>query len=256
MTETPLDRAHAAMEAAPDDDGARLRFFDRLAEAELYLLLERPAEGETIDPRVFDTDDGRFLIAFDQEERLASFAGAADYAALSGRRLAAMVAGSDLGLALNPEVAPSTVLLPPAALDWLAELLSDAPAEADLQLEEVAAPAGLPEPLLNALDAKFAAMAGRARSAFLARVQYAGGGTGHLLAFLGTAPGAEGALARAVHEALQFSGLDAAALDVGFVRDSDPIAARLARVALRFDLPEPEAPSRLAGDADTPPRLR
>ena len=41
--ETPLDAAHAAMEAAPEDDAARLRFYERLADSELFLLLRRGA---------------------------------------------------------------------------------------------------------------------------------------------------------------------------------------------------------------------
>jgi len=40
MDETPLDTAHAAMMAAPENDAARLRFYERMADAELYLLLE------------------------------------------------------------------------------------------------------------------------------------------------------------------------------------------------------------------------
>ncbi len=36
---TPLDTAHAAMEAAPADDAARLRFYERLADSEMFLLL-------------------------------------------------------------------------------------------------------------------------------------------------------------------------------------------------------------------------
>ena len=41
MTElTPLDRSPCRDEAAPDDDAARLRFYERLADVELFLLLE------------------------------------------------------------------------------------------------------------------------------------------------------------------------------------------------------------------------
>ena len=40
MTElTPLDTAHDAMQAAPEDDRARLRFYERLADSELFLML-------------------------------------------------------------------------------------------------------------------------------------------------------------------------------------------------------------------------
>ena len=49
MTEmTPLDTVHAAMEAAPQDDAARLRFYERLADSELFLLLTEEAQGDNI----------------------------------------------------------------------------------------------------------------------------------------------------------------------------------------------------------------
>ena len=75
MTElTPLDLAHAAMEAAPEDDAARLRFFERLADSELFILLDKEPEGERISPQVFDTGEGQFVLVFDRQERLAQFA--------------------------------------------------------------------------------------------------------------------------------------------------------------------------------------
>ena len=42
---TPLDMAHALMDAAPEDDAARLRFYERVADGELFLLLETEVEG-------------------------------------------------------------------------------------------------------------------------------------------------------------------------------------------------------------------
>ncbi len=261
MTEqTPLDLAHAAMEAAPEDETARLRFYERLAEGQVFLLLAGEPEGEAVTPELFDVADARFVLVFDREERLAQFTGRiSPYVALSGRTVAGMLAGQGIGLALNPEVAPSQILLPPEAVDWLAETLSDGPAEGEARPEEITPPAGLPDALLTALDAKLALAGGLARFAYLVGVTYAGGGRGHLLGFVGTAPGAEPALARAINEALTFSGLEAAALDVAFFAASDPMAAVLARHGLRFDLPEPPAAETRAApgsDPDKPPILR
>ena len=127
---TALDTAHAAMSAAPEDDAARLRFYARLAEAELFVLLEREAEGEVLSPRLFDLADGPVVLVFDREERLAAFTGApAPYAALPGRVVARMLGGQGIGLGLNLEVAPSALLLPPAAVDWLAGMLGQVPEE-------------------------------------------------------------------------------------------------------------------------------
>jgi hypothetical protein len=259
MTETALDRALAAMDAAPGDEAVRLRFFDRLAGAELFLLLEAEAGDEAISPRIFPVDGTPFVIAFDTEERLSDFAGGiAPYAALSGRALAPMLAAEGLGLALNPEVSPAATVLPPEALEWLAATLAERPREIEAKPVSLGRPAGLPDALIAALDAKLATAEGLARHAWLAAVAYDDGRRGHLLAFVDAAPGAEPALARAVGEALTFSGVEAGELDVAFFRAPDPVMARIAKVGLRFDLPVPAIAARSAPgmDPDRPPRLR
>ena len=260
--QTPLDHAHAAMEAAPDDDTSRLRFFDRLAEAELFLMLAREADGDQAEPELFDLGDTRYVLVFDTEDRLSRFAGReVPYAALSGRSIAAMLTGQGIGLAINPDVAPSSTLLPDTAVDWLADTVAQAPKEAEARPEQFNAPSALPEVLLQAIDAKLRTAIGLARRGYLAEVIYDTGTKSHLIGFTGTVPGAESALARAIQEALVFSGLEAAALDVVFLRDSDPVTAQLARVGLRFDLPEPAAPERAeavapGSDPEKPPILR
>lgn len=260
MTETALDRAHAAMEATPEDDAARLRFFDGLAGAELFLLLEAEAEGDAVTPRTFPLEGADYVLAFDTEERLSAFAGAiAPYAAISGRTLAPMLAGEGLGLALNPEVAPSATFLQPDTLAWLAATLAGRPAEVEARPVSVAPPGGLPDALLAALDAKLATAGGLARHAWLVAVTYADGRTGHLLGFVDAVAGAEPGLAAAAGEALTFSGVEAGELDVSFFRASDPVMARIAKVGLRFDLPEPQsvaAPEAPGMNPDRPPRLR
>ncbi len=259
---TPLDQAHAAMEAAPGDDALRLRFYDRLAGSELVLLLEAEPEGERIRPAIFPVEDQRFVLVFDREERLTAFAeGAAPYAALSGRALAGMLAGQGIGLGVNLGVAPSSILIEAASVDWLADTLAAAPEEVEERPETLQPPAGLPEALLTALDARLATAEGLARNAYLVAATYAGGRRGHLMAFVDAVPGAEPALARAVGDALTFSGIEAGTLDVGFFRASDAFAARLARVGLRFDLPEASTAEQVVGaapgmDPDRPPRLR
>ncbi|MDX5350173.1 MAG: SseB family protein, partial [Paracoccaceae bacterium] len=109
-------------------------------------------------------------------------------------------------------------------------------------------------------DAKLARAGGLAAAAVLAGVVYSDGRRGHLLAFLDAAPGAEGALARAMQEALVFSGVEAGELDVAFLAPDDPAARALVAVGLRFDLPAPEvkdlAPAAPGMDPSRPPKLR
>ena len=55
---TLLDAAHAAVSADPENEALRLRFFERLADGEMIVLLEREAVGDRLEPRVFALEDG------------------------------------------------------------------------------------------------------------------------------------------------------------------------------------------------------
>lgn len=238
--DTPLDQAHAAMMAAPGEDAPRLRFFERLADAELFLLLAEDSDGVTIRPAIFRLAEGDVALAFDREDRLAAFSDAAvAYAALPGRIVARELAGQGLGLGLNLGVAPSSFLLDANGLGWLDRTLGHGPDRAEARPVAFHKPLGLPEALLCALDQKLARLAGLASFAILVGVTYEGGRRGHMLAITGAAPDAEPALAKAVSEALIFSGLDAGELDVAFLDEGAPTLSAIAAMGLRFDLPEP-----------------
>ncbi len=259
---TELDTAHAAMDANPSDDAARLRFYERLADSELFLLLASEPEGDDdITPEVIEADDVQYVLVFDREERLAEFTERlASYAGVSGRGLAQMLAGQGIGMAVNLGQ-PSSILIPPTAIDWLVETLANSPQQEMARPVEITAPKGLPEHLVTGLDRKLATAAGLAQSAVLAGVTYDTGARSHMLAFVGAVEGAEEALARAVAEALTFSGIDAGMLDVTFVPSQSDIAERFARVGLVFTLPEPQADPAPAGanpgmDPNRPPKLR
>ncbi len=263
MTEpTLLDRAHAEMQADPDNDAKRLRFYETLVGCELFLLLSEEAQGDTLSPEVFDVADGRFVLSFDREERLSQFVGdTAPFAALSGRSIVQMLSGQGVGLALNPDVAPSSYLLSDDALVWLNTTVSQAPEALDVRLQSVVSPTNVPEDLLRALDVKLAAAGGLAETAYLSGTVQDGGAHGHILGFVDARDGAEAGLAQLVGEALSFSDVAAGMLDVGFFAANDPIVERLAAVGLRFDLPKPakvtvSAPAAPGSDPERPPKLR
>ncbi len=257
--ETRLDVAYAATQLDTDDDTARLTFFEVLAGTELFLLLDAEPVGDQIKPRVLEMYDESFVMAFDLHSRMTDLTEeAVPYAAVSGRVLAEMLAPQSIGIALNIDVAPSSTFILGEEVVWLNDTLSHAPEEMEQGIEEIFAPKGLPEAVLTGLDARLAASAGLAHSAYLVGARYQGGGQGHLLGIIDAVPGAEPALARAVSEVLSFSGLEAATLDVAFFAASDPVTAKLAKEGLRFDLPEPEvaqAPTHPGMDPDKPPRL-
>lgn len=257
---TPLDQAHAVMEASPEDDLTRLRFYERLADAELVVPLVREPEGQDVEPQTFSVECGEVVVAFDSEERLGAFVEApVAYVGMAGRALAGMLAEQGLGLGLNLAVAPSQTLLPAEAVAWLAGMLAHRPHEVAEHPREVSAPVDLSEELTSALGAKIATMTGLARTAYMAHVRYEGGREAHLLAFVAPFPGSEAALAQAVGEAVVFSGLEAGSVDVMFLSDGEALARRLSQAALRLDLPQGDpqpSPAAPGTDPDRPPRLR
>lgn len=263
---TPLDRAHAEMTADPEAALPRLRFYETLAEGELVVLLEaEPEPGAEAVPALFPTEESTLVLAFDSEARLAEFAeGAAPYAALPGRALIELLAAQGFGLGLNFGTATSEFLMPASAVTWLAGVLANRAAEVEALPQAFSAP-DLPQSLLLALDRKLARAAGLAEYALLIGADWPER-RGLLLAFVGAKDGAERALAQAAGEALSFSGLDDEApdlhLDVAFLASEDPALDRFKGLALRFDLPEPEAAQALSrplppgSDPAKPPRLR
>lgn len=259
---TPLDQAHARMVAAPEDDAARLRYYEALADADLVLWLETEPDGQAVAPRVIDMDDGPVVLAYDLEDRLAEVAGApVPYAALPGRVIAAQLAGQGVALGVNLGAEAPAFLVPPEALAWLAGVLDRAPEPAQARPVEFRAPGALPQALVDLLTQRLLRAGGLAQGALLAGVSYDDGRRGHMLAFVGAPDAAQAALARMAAEALAFSGIEAGEMDVAFLSADDPATAAMARVARAFDMPAPAAPPAAAPsapgmDPDRPPRLR
>jgi hypothetical protein len=249
--ETPLDAAHRAAEAAPDDAALRLRFHERVLDAELLLLLAEEA-GERLRPEVFELPEGRFALAFDRDERLADFVGApAPFAALSGRRLVGLLAGQGVGIGLNLGAASAT-LLAAEAVGWLAEMSRRGPSEIERRLRGVTAPAA-PPALTEALAAKLAAMSDAVATAYLVGARFEGG-EGLLLALIGVRAAFQPDVAAAIGEAVAFA--DGAELDVLFVEKDAPVIALLARTGLRLAAAAPVPAAAPGGDPARPPRLK
>ncbi|MFM2391964.1 MAG: hypothetical protein RLZZ437_3519 [Pseudomonadota bacterium] len=259
---TDLDDAYAAMVAAPDgDDAPRLRYYAALSDGEMILVLETEAERGNVTPKVFEIEEGPVVLAFDSEDKLAAFAaGTVPYAALPGRVIAQQLAGQGIGLAVNLG-APSMMLFPPDAVEWLADTLAQEVAEAEAVPVAFAAPMGIPAGFLDVLRAKLARARGRAGMAVLSAVTYADGRRGHVLGLIDAQAGAEAGLARAVNEALIFSGLDAGEMDVVFLPASDTRAGLMQVQGLVLDMTAAapvvaDAPKPPGFDPDKPPKLR
>jgi hypothetical protein len=245
--DTQLDRAHEAMQANLEDDAARMGFYQAVADAELFLLLAGEPEGGNIEPELLEMDGERFALVFDAEWRLANFTEehlpgqALPFAALPGRAIAGLLEGQKIGLGLNLGVAPSSILIPDAALTWLASALAQTPEQVATAITGITAPESLPDALVTALIAKLTPAGGLAQGAALATAQFSDGSASPILGFIAPMPGAEEALARAAQEALTFSGVEDLALEVGFFSPHSTEAQSFASIGQPIPLPAPQA---------------
>lgn len=262
MNETAIDRAFRAMEAEPENAAAQARFHERVLDAELHLLLEvEPDTDERLRPLIFEIPEGRFVLAFDRDERLAGFVSEPmPCAVLAGRRLVEMVAGHGLGLGLNLGDAPSATLLPAEAVDWLASMAEGAPEQIESAARRLGPPRSATPELIEALDHKLAAMAGVIGAAHLVEADYADGGRALLLLLAGVPDAAQAGVAAGIAETARLGG--GAALDVAFLDEEASALASARERGITFELPRalpderPERPAAPGVDPDRPPNLR
>jgi hypothetical protein len=256
VMETPYDLAHRALQQDPESESSRLRLHERILDAELLLLLADEAAGDALRPEIYEVADGRFALAFDRDERLAEFVGApAPFVALSGRQLVTLLAGQGVGLAMNLG-SDSAALLPPQAVDWMARMVADIPEEEEAHVAAVRPPAHVPQPLLDALGPKLAAMAGVVEAAHLVEARH-GAEFGLMLVLSGVPALARDGAVQGVAEAVRFAAVELS-LDVTFLDPGDPGFDAVVRVGVAFEPPPDTRPALSAPGSDParPPKLR
>lgn len=252
------------MAASPEDEAARRAYYQCLADTELLLLLAEEPHGDNLKPEVFDLTDGRFALVFDTAERLAEFGGGrvVPFAELTGRILADMLRGRNIGMVLNPGVAPSEFMMSPDAVNWMNQALGAAPSEVSRRVTAILGASTLPDPVCDLIAAKLETAAGLVGQAWLASASYDSGEEGQLLGFVDAYDDARAALGQAAAEALAFSGMDGAGIEVGFFRAGTPIAEQLSAsarpVPLSLPAEEPRTAKRQApgSDPERPPILK
>lgn len=252
---TELDLAQERANAGGETE--RLAFFRLFSDTPFFLLLEREAAGEVMDPRIFTLDEGPLVLAFDREERLALMGeGPQSHAEIPGRVLARLLADQGLGLGLNlGSDSASEMLLPATAMVWLRDVL-------DSRLEARLAPLTSLAPPMPELLAHVQAIMATAPVAWggLAKAVWVCTAEGiDLLLVEGAAPESEPALARALAEALAFAGHGSGrGVEIAFAAPGSRGA-----IAVRTEWPArpdpgPEASVRAAPgmDGSRPPILR
>ncbi len=252
---TPLDRAHAAMTAAPDDEAPRRAYLALLAGHELLIALRDDGAKGAVEPESVEIEGTTFVIAHDGDARLAAGRqGAVARLAATGAEIARLLAPEGLGLILNPGAPEVAFVLDPEGVRWLAAEAGDPPRTQERPLGAFGPPAIASPAALAALDARLAEAGALVRRAALAGARDAEGLPTLVLALAGVPAEAEAGLAEGLGALLRLAGAQGARADILFLPEAGPEFAAIAAAGLVFEPPAPAAPAP-PGTAG-PPRLR
>ncbi len=268
---TDIDRAYSEM--ITGGEAELLRFYQVLAGSGLFVLLDAPDGNEVPEPKIIPVEAGHYVLVFDLKDRVTELTGYdAPTSRVTGREVFQLMRGRGIGVAVNMGEAPSAMLIPGDAIDWICDTLDDAagkapapapaPAPAAGRFKALLAPHNFPDTLQLALNDKLGPVADLYDRALLLRAEYDDGQSGYLLAFSVVEEGNRGAIAASVNDALAtFRGKEIA-LDIAFLASDEPLLDRIGRVAtpLRPEgarRPEGGPSNRLsAPNAGTPRPLR
>ncbi|WP_347311230.1 SseB family protein [Defluviimonas sp. SAOS-178_SWC] len=239
---TAIDRAYSEMISGGEAE--LLRFYRVLAGSNLFVLLDPSDADEAPEPKIIPVEGGHYVLVFDLKERVTELTGYdAPTSRVTGRDVFNLIRGRDIGVAVNMGDAPSAMLIPGDAIDWICDTLEDTasktpvPASASGRFKALLAPHNFPDTLLLALNDRLATLSDAYDKALLLRAEYDDGQSGYLVAFSAVEDGDRGMIAASVNDALaSFRGKDVA-LDIAFMAREEPLLDRIGRVAthLRAD---------------------
>ncbi|MGB0799441.1 MAG: SseB family protein [Planktomarina sp.] len=258
---TSLQAAFEAMTRQPDDQARRITYLERLVDAELTLALEGDdTSGDNVSPKVLADHDHTYVLAFEGEDRLATYFGdETQCLTLSGRNLVSMLTETGLGIAMNAEKLSDAFLVDPESVAWLSNVINDSAEETEENIVQVFPAPEISTAHFTMLSQKLAAAQGLADYACLATADYGSDRLVPLIFIVGANPGAHVALTKSFAEFRGFAAEEGATWDIGFCEPDAEILTKLLRVGIKIDIPKPEpaiTPKVPGADPNKPPILK
>jgi len=266
MTEkiTKLDELKELADGSDHGDKSRFFFYEALVDTELFLLLEKEIESGVACPKLIETSEDKYALVFDTISRLADFTGnSSPYLALTGRMVLPMLKEQKLGLGLNLNLAvPSEILLSSRDIDWLQNIVEQAPERLDDKITAFSKPS-IPFVVRDSLQKKLRYLSDFVTEAWTAEAIYLSGHKSQVIVFVDVNPLMHAALAKAVNEVLTFIPHDDKLIDVIFLKVDSAYLKKIRKVgaSVNFEkvLKEKITPSDIGKKLKKslkPPRLR
>ncbi len=255
MIFSPLDKAFQAF----TETGDQSQLLGAIARSELFVATTTEVMGSDFDPMLVSFGEEPYIAVFDSAAKLSDFEGASGhFVSVSGRAIAQMLVGQNIGVVLNPKSHSWSHVLDVETLEWMAELDRFELIEDDLNELTIQPISQGATELVQALDEVLPAAMGLASCVFL--VEVSADGSRHSAAiFCDAKSDAHSVLKQLIQEMVLYSGQIQSELSVGFVQSDSPQYSTFVRQGLRLDIPQPKRAATITApgmDPQKPPKLR
>ena len=239
MKELSIDELYSYLYSEPSNINRKLEFYQRILGNDFLVVLENSDFEEDLRPCIFDTQEGRFLLCFENNEKLTNFVTQeTTHALLSFKEIIKLIKNKKIGIALNIGD-HSGVLLDLKAVGWIDQVISTGPAE---ELSSIPIKFEFPnlvdDCLFDNLQIVVKKLSGMAKKVILARAHYEDLSVSYFLGFIDSPQLFHALIREGVLDIVKLDKSDNTFVDVAFLSSSTELASQLVANGLRIRLPK------------------
>ena len=239
MKEISIDELYSHLYSEPSNVNRKLEFYQRILGNDFLVVLENSEFGEDLRPCIFDTQQGKFLLCFENNEKLTNFiTQETTHALLSFKEIIKLIKNKKIGIALNPGD-QSGVLLDLESVGWIDQVISTGPAE---ELSSIPIKFEFPnlvdECLFDNLQIAVQKLSGMTKKVVLARAHYKDFSVSYFLGFIDSPQLFHELIREGVLDIVKLDKSDNIFVDVAFLSSSTELASQLVANGLRIKLPK------------------
>ena len=173
MRELSIDELYSCVHNEPNNTERKLEFYRRIFGNDFLVVLQNSDFDDDFRPKIFDTQEGKFLLCFENNQKLTNFiTQETAHVLLSFKEIIELIKNKKIGIALNIGN-HSGILLDLKAVDWIEQVISAGQVE---ELRSVPIEFEFPtlgnEFLLSNLKIVLETMSGMTKKAILAQAHY------------------------------------------------------------------------------------
>ena len=238
MKECSIDELYSYFHTEPNNIEKKLEFYQRILGNEFLIILESSDFEGDLTPRTFDTQEGKFLLCYESNEKITNFIiQEVAHVLLSFKKTIALIKNKKIGIALNIGD-NSGVLLGLEAVEWLWKVILSNPSEELSSIPtEFKFPNFVDESLLSNLKVALETMSGMAKRVVLAQAQYKDLSESFFLGFIDSPQLFHELIRKRVLDIVKLDKSDSVFVDVAFLSSSTELAAQLSKKGLNVKFP-------------------